>query len=429
MIRLATVGTSGYAGYLLDRLWELPNLCRVIAAATLDKPNSPSVLHCAKHGVRVFPTMEAMLTAIDAKQCDAILVATGIDSHYDYAAQALAAGFHVLLEKPPVPTIQEQDALTKLQKRTGRMTAVHFQFLYADVNQRLKALLAGGSLGAIRRLRAFAAWPRPVQYFQRSAWTGRLRTADNWVLDGTVGNALAHLLAHQLFFATAKPGLAAPATVQAELYHANEIEGEDTSAVRITTDEGVEIVCCASLATATQRDVSLEIETEKAVVRQNDFAETVVHYSDGREEVLGKPHPSKAEEDKIVRRRMLTTILDSLVREEPQLFDVPTCRPYVLALNGAFESNGSPKPIAGQFKHTSVSENLQQVVIESIERDLELSFSKRSLFSEVGIPWAKATPRFVCNGYNSFPANPALKVLEPLHGSGKRASTIPLSKS
>ncbi|HTS17679.1 MAG TPA: Gfo/Idh/MocA family oxidoreductase [Verrucomicrobiae bacterium] len=413
MIRLAMVGTSGYAGYLMDRLWELPDLCHIVAAATLDKPDNPRVINCAKRGVRMFPSLEALLTALGTKDCTAIVIATGIDSHFTCAAQAMAAGFHVLLEKPPVPTIQELDALVKLQQNTGRASAVHFQFLYTDTSLRLKRLLANGALGAIRRLRAVAAWPRPVQYFQRSPWTGRLRTADGWVLDGTVGNPLAHLLAHELYLATTRPGLANAATVQAELYHVNDIESEDTSAVRVITDEGVEVLYCASLATATQRDVMLEIETDKAIVRQVDFADTVVCHHDGRREILGEPHPSKTEGDKIVRRHMLTTILDALARGEPQPFDLATCRPYVLGLNAAFESNGVPRAVAGEFKHTFVTENLQQVVVENIEHDLDLAFSKRLLFSEAGVPWASASPRFTCDHYAHFPADSSLKALEP----------------
>jgi len=429
MIRLAMVGTSGYAGYLMDRLWELPDLCQIVAVTTLDKPDNPRVINCVKRGIRVFPNLEALLTAMDTKECTAIVVASGIDSHYSCAAQALTAGFHVLLEKPPVPTIQELDALARLQQQTGRATAVHFQFLYTDVNQRLKRLLVSGRLGAIRRLRAVAAWPRPVQYFQRSAWTGRLRTADGWVLDGTVGNPLAHLLAHELFLATTKPGLAVPATVQAELYHINDIESEDTSTVRIITDESVEILYCASLATATQRDVLLEVETDKAVIRQVDFADTVVHYHDGREEVIGKPHPSKTEDDKIVRRHMLTTIFDALAKGGPQPFDVATCRPYVLTLNAAFESNGPPKAIAAEFKHTFVSENLQQVVVESIERDLDQAFSKRLLLSESGVPWATASAVFTCDHYAHFPADPSLRALEPAPRAPAHGSTAALTRS
>ena len=428
MIRLAVIGTSGYAGYLIDRLWELPDQCQIVAAATLDKPENPCVINCAKRGIRVFSNLDALLTALSPKDCEAIVVASGIDSHYGCAAQALAAGFHVLLEKPPVPTIQELDALVKLKERVGRSVAVHFQFLYTPTNQRLKSVLASGALGKIRRLRAFAAWPRSIQYFQRSPWTGRLYTTDSWVLDGTVCNSLAHLLAHELFLATASPGLATPATVQAELYHANDTESEDTSCLRIVTDEGVEILYYASLATTTQRDVLLEIETDKATVRQIDFADTVVCYPDGREEIFGKPHASKTEEDKIVRRHMLTTILDSLTEGKPQIFDAAVCRPYVLALNAAFESGGPPKRVAAEFKHNLVAENLQQVVIEGIEQDLETAFSKRLLLSEVGVPWASASPVFTCKGYTEFPVNPALKALEPARRSAARGAAAVLAR-
>src|SRR5262249_27294950 len=98
-----------------------------------------------------------------------------------------------------------------------------------------------------------------------------------------------------------------------------------------------------------------------------------------------------------------------------------TCRPYVLSLNAAFESNGLPKAIAPEFKHTFVSENLQQVVVENIERDLDAAFSKRLLFSEAGAPWATPSRRFSCHNYAHFPAETSLQALEPRRHIGSAA--------
>ncbi len=412
MIRVAMIGTKGYAGYLLERLWELPEICRVVAATSRDGANHPSAANCVKHGARVFESVEQMLAAIGPDQCDAIVCSTGIDSHYRYASQALRAGFHVLLEKPPVATIQELDALAELQRTCGRSVAIHFQWLYTDVNQRLKRLLASGQLGAIRRLRASAAWPRPVSYFHRTGWSGRLRTREGWVLDGTIGNPLAHLLAQELFFATARPGMAAPATIQAELYRANDIESEDTSCLRLITDEGVEVFFCATLATPTHHDVTLEIETELATVRQIDFAETMVCYRDGREEAFAAAPASKTDYDKLVRRHMLTVILNALEAGAEQPFGIAACRPYQVAWNAAFDANGPPHPIHGKFKRTLVSEDQQQVAIKGIERTLERAFAQRQMFSELDVPWAKPSAPFDCRTYRSFPTNGGLAALE-----------------
>jgi predicted dehydrogenase len=412
MIRLAAIGTKGYAGYLLERLWELPELCRVVAATSRDGASHPNVANCVKRGVRMFPNVDEMLAALDPDECDAVVCSTGIDSHYRYATQALKAGFHVLLEKPPVATIQELDALAELQRTTGRAVAIHFQWLYTDVNQRLKRLLASGQLGAIRRLRASAAWPRPVTYFQRTGWSGRLRSRDGWVLDGTIGNPLAHLLAQELFLATGRPGMAAPATMQAELYRANDIESEDTSCLRLFTDEGVEVFFCASLASATHHDVLLEIETELATVRQVDFAETVVCYQDGREEAFAAAPASKTDYDKLVRRHMLTIILEALAAGAEQPLGIAACRPYQVAWNAAFDANGLPHPVNGKFKRTLVSEDQQQVAIKGIERTLERAFEQRRLFSELGVSWTKPGPVLDCRAYRFFPIHPGLAALE-----------------
>jgi predicted dehydrogenase len=423
MIRLATIGLKGYAGYLLERLWELPDHCRVVAATSRDGANHPNFLNCQKRGIRVFPTFEDLLVEISPDDCDAIVCSTGIDSHYHYAAQALRAGFHVLLEKPPVATIQELDALVELQRATGRAVAVQFQWLYTDINRRLKQLLGSGTLGAIRRLRATAAWPRPAGYFHRSNWSGKLRSRDGWVLDGTIGNPLAHLIAQELFFATTRPGLATPATVQAELYHANDIESEDTSCLRIITDEGVEIMYCASLATAAHHDVQLVIETDQATVHQVDFAETVVRYRDGREEVFAASPASKTEYDKIARHQMLKAILNALMNGGAQPLDVTACRPYQIVWNAAFDSNGLPHSIPVKSKRTFLAEDQQQVAIKGIEENLERSFNERRLFSELGFPWAKPSLVLSCAQYTKFPLNASLQELIP--SDRAKASSAP----
>jgi len=401
--RVAVVGTSGYAGYLMDRLWELPDRCRVVAATSLDAADHPSVINCVNRQVRIFPDLTTLLSEFTPKECDAIVVSTGIDSHYRYVAEALHAGFHVLLEKPPVPTIQELDTLIRLQHEMDRVVAVHFQHLYDVPNQRLKQLLISRKLGTVRRVRAVAGWPRPVSYFQRSPWTGKLRTENSWVLDGTIANPLAHLLAQQLFFATTEPGLATPATVQAELYHANAIEGEDTSSLRITTTEGVEILFIASLAVRNQHDVLLEIETDHALVRQKSLAKTTIYYRGGREETMDTTAGSDADDERGSRLRMLSMIFDALQAGKPQPFDLATCRPYVVTLNAAFESNGLPRQIPEALTATLNSSEPQRLFVPDMESSLLFAFRNWSLFSEVGINWASPSEPFDCTGYTRFP--------------------------
>ena len=64
MIRLAVVGTSGYAGYLMERMWELPERCQVVAATSLDAADHPSIINCVKRNIRVYHNLDALISAV-----------------------------------------------------------------------------------------------------------------------------------------------------------------------------------------------------------------------------------------------------------------------------------------------------------------------------------------------------------------------------
>src|SRR5438105_10522227 len=163
MIRIAVIGAGGYAGFLVDRLLELPDRCRVVALVSRRGKEDARVAACMEKGAQVYASADVMWQNINTGNCDAVMVPTGIDTHFLYTSEALKRGFHVLLEKPPVPTIQELDELSDLQKKSGKSIAVGFQFLYIESAQKPKQLLTSGALGKIRRVRGVAAWPRAVE--------------------------------------------------------------------------------------------------------------------------------------------------------------------------------------------------------------------------------------------------------------------------
>jgi predicted dehydrogenase len=70
-------------------------------------------------GGRVFATPEALLA-----ECEAVSVATPTVSHLEAAQQALAAGCHVLVEKPMAVTVAECDAMIAAAERAGRVLQV-----------------------------------------------------------------------------------------------------------------------------------------------------------------------------------------------------------------------------------------------------------------------------------------------------------------
>ncbi len=72
-----------------------------------------------QYGTRAFESPEALL-----RECEAVSVATPTVAHRAAAEQALAAGCHVLVEKPMAVTVDEADAMVAAASRADRTLQV-----------------------------------------------------------------------------------------------------------------------------------------------------------------------------------------------------------------------------------------------------------------------------------------------------------------
>jgi scyllo-inositol 2-dehydrogenase (NADP+) len=75
----------------------------------------------ARHGYSVVYTLDEILTD---KAVELVIVNTPNDSHFQYATQALAAGKHVVIEKPFTVTAQEAGDLISLAKKQNKLLTV-----------------------------------------------------------------------------------------------------------------------------------------------------------------------------------------------------------------------------------------------------------------------------------------------------------------
>jgi predicted dehydrogenase len=244
MIRAALIGISGYGRWHLLMLAEQALLGRVrLVAATVINRDIEAGL-CARlraHGVALYPDHETMLAAL-AGRIDLVLIPTGIHHHASMALAALRAGAHVLVEKPLAATLAEAAAIIAAAHAADRLVAVGFQDLCPPFVRELKQRLLDGELGTLRRLVVSAHWPRPVAYFSRNPWAGRLRLGshnEHWVLDSLVNNACAHFLMLALYWAgPAIDEAAEPAAIEGLLLRTHAIETFDTASVVLRTPDG-----------------------------------------------------------------------------------------------------------------------------------------------------------------------------------------------
>jgi predicted dehydrogenase len=400
MVKLAMIGAGGYAFNLIKWIWGIPDKIEIVAVTSNPKRQSSGRAACQEKGIPVYDDIDHLLPNVKGK-ADVIYIPTPIQTHFELAQKCIDAGFSIFLEKPPVATVQDMDALMEYVAKKGhsQRVPIGFQSLYSSLVQELKKRIVEKRYGKVKRIKAMAGWPRLDTYYSRSMWAGKIKADSDWVLDGTINNPLAHAFANELYFASDKAGqMAQLASIEAELYHGHDIESEDTSSVRVITDEGVEILFNTSLCSDARMDPMIVIECEKATIEYFNYKEVTITGSDGGVEKLA--------DDSEPRANMLKSMAESFTNGKPYLVPLEMCRPFTLVVNGAFESSGQINAIDKEYiSRVKQEDGDVKTVIADIDNILKTAHQQGKLFSEVGAKWAKKGKKFDLKGYKKFPSS------------------------
>jgi len=84
-----------------------------------------------------------------ADHVDAVVIATPVPTHYPLAREALEAGKHVFVEKPPAMQAAEMEELIHLAEARGLVLMPGHLLLYHPAVQKLKELVDAGELGEV----------------------------------------------------------------------------------------------------------------------------------------------------------------------------------------------------------------------------------------------------------------------------------------
>jgi predicted dehydrogenase len=150
-IRIGLIGAGRIAGFVhLPSLRLLPELCEVTAVASRDPHKAKAFAE--QWGVpRVHDSWEALIADPDI---DAVVVCPPSDLNAAVAGAAVAAGKHVLCEKPLAISHSDARALADAAGQfTGRVHMVAFTFRFAAGLRYLKRLVDEGHFGHIRHWR------------------------------------------------------------------------------------------------------------------------------------------------------------------------------------------------------------------------------------------------------------------------------------
>lgn len=111
------------------------------------------------------PTVATEEALLADPRVDAVLVLTPPLTHDAIARRALAAGKHVLLEKPLTADATSATALVEAFEAAGRKLGVVFQHRFREAPMALRAALAAGRLGDLKSVSASIRWWRSFEYF------------------------------------------------------------------------------------------------------------------------------------------------------------------------------------------------------------------------------------------------------------------------
>ena len=86
---------------------------------------------------------------IENKELEVIHICSPNNLHYPMVKEALAAGKHVVCEKPLAISVEEGKALLELADKKGLVHAVHFNIRYYPLMRQLKMMVDKGEFGEI----------------------------------------------------------------------------------------------------------------------------------------------------------------------------------------------------------------------------------------------------------------------------------------
>ena len=99
---------------------------------------------------------------INRPDIDAVTIVTPTPTHRDLCLQALAAGKHVLAEKPMAMNASEAEEMAAAAESAGVTAMINFEFRFTPQRLHVQRLLADGYLGSLRHGMAELYWAPPL---------------------------------------------------------------------------------------------------------------------------------------------------------------------------------------------------------------------------------------------------------------------------
>lgn len=324
------------------------------------------------------PASGSLPELLESTGPDITIICTPIQTHVDLAATAMRAGSHVLLEKPPAPTLAEYERLLDEVRATGRACQIGFQDLGSHALDAVRRMLAEGAVGDPRGIGVAGVWVRDASYYARARWAGHRQLDGVPVVDGALTNPFAHAIAAALRI-DGSEGAGGLVRAETELYRAHPIEADDTSSIRLTTSRDTTITVAVTLCGARQRHPYLRIHGTRGRI--------TLWY---KRDELRLETPQAAETLQFPRTDLLENLVDHLHDPGIPLLVPPEQARAFMDVVEAIRTAPEVTPIPGRFWRVRGTGPGERRLVEGIDEAITTSADTLRLFGELELPWANA---------------------------------------
>ena len=151
-VRLAIVGTGGVANAHVRAHRRNADLVEIVALS--DVVPGKAAEFAARHSLAGVRCRGHYDEALALPEVEAVDVCTRPEGHGPAAIAALAAGKHVLCEKPMANSVAEARRTLDAANAAGRVNMIDFTYRYFPGTRFIRSLIDSGELGEVLRVRA-----------------------------------------------------------------------------------------------------------------------------------------------------------------------------------------------------------------------------------------------------------------------------------
>ncbi len=293
---------------------------------------------------------------------DAVAVCTPSGLHVEVATAALAAGKHVVVEKPVDVSVEAADRLIAAERASGRTVTVISQHRFDAASQTVRAAVTDGRLGRLTSAVASIAWWRTQGYYDSGDWRG------TWALDG--GGALMNQGVHTVDLLVWLFGEPVEVSARTALAAHAGIEVEDVAVATVAFASGALAVVHATTAAYPGLSVRLQVHGDNgsAIIDDDQLVWFHAHSADSVQgDAYGSSRSANQAADAVqaaaagahgptagaqpgslgpAHAAQYADFVDAVTTGRPPLVTVADARRTVATVTAVYESARTRRPVA-----------------------------------------------------------------------------------